>query len=334
MIKKIIRDYLNLPFSDTLEEHAFHIHTAYKGFFKSFGSKNADKVFYVIWLDKGSGFFSNLSAVLCHIDIAIKGGMIPVVDFQNFKTLYNTGKIEDTANAWEYYFEPVSPYSLEEVYQSKNVFFCEGKYPDGYEYSVTNIPGIKQIYDQYIVLKPAIEEQILQYQTSDLLGIHFRGQEFKIAPGHYFPPTEKQMIKYTDKALSEYGINQIFLVTEEKAYLDLFVKRYGKLVLYTNAYRTYNVNAYNQSPRDNHRFLLGKEVLIDALLLARCKGLVCGDSNVSEFAQFTGNHKFVYRIWNGVNSSNRLLARYLYRIKKNITGFKVDFKVITPSEKN
>ncbi|KKU26438.1 MAG: hypothetical protein UX37_C0002G0004 [Microgenomates group bacterium GW2011_GWA2_46_16] len=98
------------------------------GYYKSFGKKNPDKFFYIIWLDhRGSGFFSNVSSVLCHLKIATGNGMIPVIDFKNFPTLYNEkGKINNTANSWEYYFSPVSKYSLEEVYQSKNVFFSTG----------------------------------------------------------------------------------------------------------------------------------------------------------------------------------------------------------------
>ena len=126
------------------------------------------------------------------------------------------------------------------------------------------------------------------------------------------------MLKYTDELIEKYNIDKIFLVTEEQKYLDLFIKYYGEKVFFTNSFRIYKVNSYNLNPRENHRYLLGLEVLIDALLLSKCNGLLCGDSNVSEFARFENNQKFefIYKICNGVNSSNPFIALFLYKIKK------------------
>ena len=292
------------------------------GYFKSFGWKNPDKIFYVIWIDNmGSGFFSNVSNVLCHLKIADFAGMIPVIDFQNFKTLYNEN-ISNNENSWEYYFKSVSPFHLDEVYASKNVFFCSGKYPASFGCSITQINGLYEgIYKKYIFFQDHVEELVNEYSkdfNGKILGIHFRGQEQKIAVGHSFPPTEQQMIKYTDQIIEKYNIDKIFFVSEEQGYLDLFIKRYGDKILYTNSFRTYEVNAYNLSPREKHRYLLGLNVLVDACLLSMCTGLLCGDSNVSEFSRFINNKKFefVYKVNNGVNSSNPMIARHLYKIKK------------------
>ena len=52
---------------------------------------------------------------------------IPVVDMKNFSTKYNElNKIKNTFNSWNYYFEPISKYSLEEVYESKSVIISTG----------------------------------------------------------------------------------------------------------------------------------------------------------------------------------------------------------------
>lgn len=295
------------------------------GYYKSFGKKNPDKTFYVIWLDhRGSGFFSNVSSVLCHLKIATDNGMTPVIDFKNFPTLYNEkGKINNTFNSWEYYFAPVSIYSLDEVYHSKNVFFSSGLYPKGMSYSITENPGLYGIYTKHISLQNDIQAKIKSYTQQinfqdNVLGIHFRGQEQKYATGHSFPPTEEQMLRYTDRILQKYKISKIFLVTEDIDYLNLFIKRYGDKVYYTDMFRTRKVNAYKIRPRKNHMYLLGKEVLVDAMLLSKCRGLLCGDSNVSEIATFINHQKyqFHYKIDNGINSSNPLIARHLYGIKK------------------
>ncbi len=325
-IKKIIKTHLqkSFPKKYLYEEYPFNVDKQPIGYFRSFGKKNPDKVFYVIWLHHmGSGLFSNVSHVLCHLKLADITGMIPVVDFQNFKTLYNENKaVHNTENAWEYYYKPVSPYPLEEVYESKNVFFCSGSYPTHMSFNITEIDGLyENIYRKHVTLQNHVEALLNKYSKefrSRMLGIHFRGQEQKLAAGHPFPPTERQMFKYTDEIIEKHDIEKIFFVSEEQGYLDLFIKRYGDKVFYTDSFRTYNINAYNLNPREKHRYLLGLNVLIDSYLLSKCIGILCGDSNVSEFAKFVNDNKFVftYQIDNGMNSSNPLIARYLYKIKK------------------
>ncbi|MDD5570106.1 MAG: hypothetical protein PHD97_03015 [Bacteroidales bacterium] len=330
-MKKIIYNHISKDFVLKQQvDDIFNVKNLPLGFYKTLGNKNPDKIFYVIWLDKmGGGFFSNLSLVLCHLKIAHDSGMIPVIDFQNFKSLYNEqGLINNTLNAWEYYFKPVSEFPLNEVYESKNVFFSTGEYPPSMSYSITNVDGLMEIYRKYIFLQNHVEEKINRYSekfnfNSRILGIHFRGQEQKYAAGHSFPPTKKQMKKYTDEILKKYKIEKIFIVTEEQEYLDFFIEKYGDKVLYTDSFRTHKVNAYNMHPRDNHRYLLGLDVLADAFLLSKCTGILSGDSNVSEFARFVNNKKFefTYFIYNGTNSSNPIKASYLYGIKKRLPKY-------------
>ena len=62
--------------------------------------------------------------MLNHLLIADRLHMTPVVDMKNFSNLYNEKKkINGTLNSWLYYFEPVSKYTLDEVYKSKFVVF-------------------------------------------------------------------------------------------------------------------------------------------------------------------------------------------------------------------
>jgi hypothetical protein len=72
------------------------------------------------------------------------------------------------------------------------------------------------------------------------------------------------------------------------------------------------------NPRKNHRYLLGLEVCVEAILLSRCAGLVCGASNVSEFARFYNRdrYEFIYRIHNGKNSDRVIPAMVLFDLKK------------------
>jgi len=90
---------------------------------KSFGRLNPDKTFYVARIDSAhEGFGSVYKNMLSLIAYADENGWIPVVDYKNMANRILQGLDWDyRENAWEYYFKQVSPYSLDEVYKSKNV---------------------------------------------------------------------------------------------------------------------------------------------------------------------------------------------------------------------
>lgn len=312
-------------------QYPFNLKNQLSGYFASFGDKNPDKIFYVIWRDfLGSGFFSNFTQVLSHIKAAEHLGMIPVVDYQNFKTLYNEKEeINGSSNAWEYYFKQVSPYSLDEVYQSKKVFFCNGEPPKKAVFAnleaetdnnFYNGDSYKKFVEKHIHLQDAVKTELKKYDhffDRRILGIHFRGKEMNVAQLHHFAPTVEQMFRYTDEILEKYKIERIFFVSEEKDYLDLFIKKYGDKVVYSDSFRVAKVNAYNlKNPRPQHRYLLGLDALIDAILLSKCNGLLFGASGLSQHSQRIGNHEFVYHINNGINHKKWYIAKFAFRVRK------------------
>jgi hypothetical protein len=301
---------------------------------RSFGPENPGKIFYVIWREKGqTGLFSIVTSTLCHLHIARQLGMVPVVDMEHFRSLYNEDHpVEGTYNSWEYYFKPVSPYSLEEVYNSKTVAFCDGRYPSGYAFWLTEAPELQDVYRSYVRIQPSIEEFVDHFEAENfagarVLGIHFRGQEFRTTPIHPLPATPRQMITRARELLSQGGYEKIFVVTEEQAYLSLLKRVFGSRVIHTHAFRTTEVNAYEMYARPNHKYLLGLEVLRDALLLGRCNALLCAGSNVAEFAQLysAGRYDMVSKIDNGLNVANQAVAKRLWFVRnflpKALGGF-------------
>jgi hypothetical protein len=311
--------------------------TSQKCSLKSFGDAHPDKLFYVIrqQSEGGRGMFSLVSSVLCHLDIADRFGLEPVIDFEHFRTVYNEqDRINGTANAWEYFFQPVSPYTLTDVYQSRRVIFSDNGYPEGYSYSITQEPRLYAVYDKYVKFNPDITAAVddlaqRHFSGRKVLGIQFRGQEMRTASGHWFPPSKKQMAAAVTKLLKEHDFSMIFVVTEEASYLDFLRKRFGDSVIANDHYRTYGVNAYKQYPREQHRYLLGREVIVDALLLARCQGLIGCTSNVATFARFANRGAYLsnLEIDNGPNSNFRPLARCLWFIKNllpaSLGGFRM-----------
>ena len=165
-------------------------------------------------------------------------------------------------------------------------------------------------------------------KNDKVLGLHFRGSTYKIARGHALPPTEQQMIKNIDYLIKKYKYNKIFLVTEEKKYLDILKKKYSEKCLYLNNYRMNKIDSFKIYPRNNHRYKLGKEILLDTLMLSKCDGLSYIKSNVISAAILMSKKKQRrHEIFLGFNSRNKYLARWLWYIKsilpENFGGFKL-----------
>jgi len=165
--------------------------------YRCYGNKNPNKFFYIIRRSPGAGFFSNLNFVIHNLLICDQLKMIPVVDMENYQTYYNCKiKIKNSYNSWNYYFEPVSKYSLKDVYQSKNVVICdsrtssEGYNKERYIYNFKFFNGFqfldsrhKKIMKKYIKIKKDIvkdaEKIYKQFNKKKVIGICFRGSDSK-----------------------------------------------------------------------------------------------------------------------------------------------------------
>ena len=214
----------------------------------SFSKLNPNVVFYVIKRSPGAGLFSNLIYVLNHLNIADKNRFIPIVDMKNFTTIYNEkNKIDGNYNAWEYYFENVSKYSLEEVYKSQNVIITKDKFYKYFSHDISN-KKFRKIGDRYFKIKKKFNKISDNYFKKNLnektLAIHYRGTSYKTSANHPFPATINNTIEYCKFLLKKYGYKKIFLCTED---LKLFyeMKKNFKSNLYSlNSYRSFKDDAF------------------------------------------------------------------------------------------
>ena len=98
---------------------------------QSCGERNPDQVFMILQIGtRGMGVFSTLFNFLGAAEFAEKNGAQVLVDLKN-SYMYGLQDIRRRGreNAWEYYFrQPAEEYSLDEVYQSKNVMKCDTYY--------------------------------------------------------------------------------------------------------------------------------------------------------------------------------------------------------------
>lgn len=164
------------------------------------------------------------------------------------------------------------------------------------------------------ILAEAADLRQRLFGDARVLGVHFRGQEMKTAPGHPVPPTEAQMIERCRALVAAHGIGRIFILSEEQAYVDLLRREFGPMAVASDAFRTYGENAYRlpAPPRERHMYLLGRELLRDTLLLSQAHCLLAGGlgglafgSGVSLMAQALndGAYEAVDLVYNGISEA-------------------------------
>jgi len=301
-------------------------------FLKSTGNRNSDgNLIYIIRQNgSGRGLFSIVSSTLCHLHLAERFGLIPVVDLRSVKTEYDDRQFMETdrfkrQNPWDFFFEPVSSLTCESTFEDRTVLASSKGFPDGYprKMLVSHVQELRDVAVKYIKVAPDLAEELEKTKREILsgyhvLGVHFRGQEQKTMPFHPLSPTLAQMFSAIDLAISKYGFDRIFVASEDLDYVDAVLSRYRDKAITLPHFRTRSpVNAYRIMPRDKHKYLLGKEILFDACILSACAGLVSSTSNVTEFARAynNGKYKLDLVIDNGLNAANPKVARHFWSVK-------------------
>jgi len=302
--------------------------------FYNFGKKNKNKIFYIIRRSPGGGMFSNLNFIIHHLYIAKKMNFIPFVDMENFFTLYNCQiKINNSKNAWSYYFKQVSKFKIADIYKSQNVIICDNKtknikYFDGF--NNLNSEHLK-IFRKDIKFNKKIQKFTNEYLVKNflnrkILGIHFRGSDQKTQERHPLPATKDQMINAAKFLLSKYKFDKIFVSTEEKDYLDLFKKEFPDKILFINYRRSSKEDLFENKNKKN-RYNIGLSNIIDMLLLSNVNYLLFVESNLPEASLFYSKNKIPFtKIFNGFNSKNIFVAQFLWYIKSKLPFFIGGFK--------
>lgn len=331
MIKKIKSFFIDQPASiikelDYLKNKK--IFNLEKDKIYNFGEKNKGKIFYVINRSPGAGFFSNLTFVLNHMEYAKKKNYIPIIDMQNFPTIYNEHKkIFNSLNAWDYYFKKINKYKLSEVYKSNKVIFSNNNLKDDMYVDISDNKNfikfkkkIKIKNSYYREAKLFIKKKIKENEK--IIGVHLRGTTYKIAKNHPYPIPKKMMLNILKQVMEKEKVNKIFLCTEEEEYHSYFKKKLRNKVISFNSFRTKKIDAFNLYTRRNHRFNLGKEILIESIILSNCDILIYVNSNVIDGSLFFSQKRIKkYEIILGNNSNNKFIAKRLWYIKNLLPSF-------------
>ena len=313
--------------------------------YKRFGSKNPDKFFFVIKRSPGAGFFSNLNFVVHNLYICEQLKMIPVIDMENYQTFYNCKiKIKNTYNSWEYYFKKVSKYNLDEVYKSKNVIFCDKKTFQGgydkknYESEFKYFNGFqyldnkhKKIFKKYIKIDKKIKNDAKKiyslFKNKKVLGICFRGSDSKKNAYQPHTPTKEQMIYATKKLLNKHKFNKIYLCTEDSDYLDFFKSNFSDILIYNkNTPRTTDAIDLFNYPNKNHRYLVGRENIVDVLALSKTNHILFSVSNIPYTALFLSSPNKIHSVIDNGIKGGLIKSLFSTKLKEILPSFLGGFK--------
>jgi hypothetical protein len=289
--------------------------------------KNKDlPIFYVIRREPpGAGLFSNVNHVLQGLVEAENRNLIPVVDMKNYWTSYSLStSIHGSENAWEYFFEQPTKYTLDEAYKSQQYILSKGnriiqshwlsnKNLD-FVFDSDKITEINRLLATYVHLNQSTRKSLekirlmINFEPSKTLGISLRGTDYiEIEPhGHPRQPGIHQIIEGIEKIYNSKRYNKIFLACEDIGIRKEVVKYFNGLV-YENFRQSpyfleHVVAEYCVSGQDLDKMVNTLGYLIEMWLLSECSSCLASLANGSVISMGLNNLNFkpleIFRLGN------------------------------------
>ena len=270
--------------------------------------------------DLRTGFCALVIYVLNGIRKANSINAIPVIDFNKENTFFLFDERQSLHSIWEYFFEPVSPYSIEQIeswlesgkLRQQDVLYISAK-EFGYlhhhdperiaTFWAWKTPNDKPAWMQskrnlgkhyakkYVKPKNHIVEKADKFFSNHLtantiIGLHIRGTDFNyaspIAINKYIKSINEIINALTDKNY------QIFVATDQQQYLDKLMETFSHKVVARDVTRS----TTNLVPLMNNNvsgYQKGEEALIDLLLLSKCSFIIKGPAALGEIATWLTN---------------------------------------------
>lgn len=312
----LAKEALKRIYRATIDKCVTRVRTAYYSEKKkSYGTENADKVFYVIRrMDSyiGCGLFSHIITTVGSIKYAIDNNMVPVVDMMNYPNLYISKDELHQVNPWEYYFEQPMGYTVKDIQHSKNIVLANGEIiaqrPDASQ-SQKDFSVWREYMEQYVRLKPDIKNKMdeewkkMFAETDRVLGVLCRGTDYTSTKpkNHPIQPSIDMVADKIDSMLVG-GYNKIFLATEDLKIYDALKKKYGNMLyinkkMFVNYVEGKGIGVFHNK-RDNDNFLKGYEYLTSIYFLSKCDALLMGHCGGATGALLFNDKYEELFIWN------------------------------------
>lgn len=246
---------------------------------------------------KGDGFFAEYRRMLNYLYYADQLHLIPYMEFTQDYTYAEDHPVNGHSNPYEYYWEQpcvrneeISRYRYEVVNRECDLSYVRSvQMQNGYDLPEEYVVAIAGIIKKYIRPNAQTKEMMNKADAflggRRTLGVHVRLTDFK--QNYYGHPTcitPDQHLQAAREAIAQYGFEQVFLATDDVETVHMFEEAFGdRLLTYEDVTRSDgSVSvAFSKVDRENHRYLLGLEVLRDMYTLSICDGLIAGKSQVS-----------------------------------------------------
>lgn len=281
----------------------------------SFGEKNPDKTFFVIrpyyYMEQNELVFATSSLLfhyyrnLQHLSYGIEQGWIPIVDWENYGP-FSHGEdypINGTKNCWEYFWKQPSEYTLEEVYQSKNVILSDqntrnygfipntafqrplNKYADMLAHRCPK-------YDKLVALNQPTREYIdahehsLFPEGSRILGVSIRAMSYGTdgryeLKDHPIQPEINDLIRTIKKTMEDWEMDYVFFACEGEHATQAMRDAFGEklLVIHRKRYEKHPTDDFNPLYVPGQRYQTNLDYLTEMVLLSRCNSLLASMSS-------------------------------------------------------
>lgn len=299
----------------------------------SYGDKNPDITFYVIrpyyFLEPNELIYRNVANLLTQyyytlqkLSYAAENKWTPIIDWKNYGIMPHAElyPINGTTNSWEYYWSQPSEYTLEEIYQSKNVILSTrniGQYgyiPDcamqpPFSKYAANLAEKCPQYAQLIPLNEITQQYVNNaYQNlfpvgERVLGVIVRGASYgRVGTPNNSHPKQasmKELINSVKMRCEEWKMEYIFFVNEMQELVDIMKDEFGDKLIVLPRQRDHldrPTDGITQNPlyADGCRYQTNLDYVTEIALLAKCTALIGSMSSGARTAL----------IWNDNNYEN------------------------------
>jgi len=224
----------------------------------------------------------NFNSVLNHIGWCEDNNKTPVVYLDQISPYYSAQGFNGSYNVWEYYFEPVSHLAYEPG------DFIHRSHPGGqWAFNYLEIDKLERFRAHYLIckyirIKPVVQAKIDHFYQQNMtnkktIGIHLRGTDKATEEGLVAPEAMiNTALKYADND------TQFLLASDDQRLLDKMVALLpNHRVIFYDCFRSTNGQSLHEPYRKPSFAQLGKDVLVEVALLAKCTRLIHTYSNVS-----------------------------------------------------
>lgn len=241
-----------------------------------------------------AGFFGEVFCVLNGLRLAEHHGLVAEIAWGPGSLYFEQGYTQD-GDAWRSFFAR-SLFDFRKPGDSRSPLFWLRLKPGAHDFvpypGLSTRLSLKKALHEWCQPKPDIATEAdaawsRLAKGRDMLGVHIRltdaaaGLENRkaVAKEHFFAAADGWLKDHPDAG--------IFLATDESQIVSAFEGRYGERVTYQACLRSVDgtsVHGHYDPGVGGSPYRKGREVLVDALLLARCAHLLRTHSRVTAFS--------------------------------------------------